>query len=76
MAALPHPSETCRAVGTKPKTPNTFSGNESFAYLLTELELLVESGTIRWSAATAGVAERRLEELAATMRRVAAQARE
>jgi hypothetical protein len=37
-----------------------FSGYESFVYLLTELEEVVDSGTIRWSRATATAAKVRL----------------
>jgi hypothetical protein len=53
----------------KPKRqPEVFSGYENFIYLLTELELVVDAGTIQWSATTAGAATRRLEKLAARTR--------
>jgi hypothetical protein len=35
----------------KRKTPpKTFGAYENFSYLLTELELLIEAGTVRWPA--------------------------
>jgi hypothetical protein len=37
-------------------------------YLLTELELVVDAGTIHWSTTTADAATRRLEKLAARTR--------
>lgn len=47
--------------------PETFSGNEIFHYFLTELELIVASGTIRWTAASTVAARNRLDKLAAMM---------
>lgn len=53
----------------KRKPPSVvFSGYESFVYLLTELELLVDAGTIQCSATMAEAAVRRLEALAAKTR--------
>jgi hypothetical protein len=55
----------------KPKqSPEVFTAYENFIYLLTELELVVEAGAIRWSPATVNSAKRRLEELAAKMHQV------
>jgi hypothetical protein len=45
--------------------PEAFSGNEIFHYFLTELELVVASGTIRWTAASTIAARSRLDKLAA-----------
>ncbi len=42
----------------------TFSNEENFAYLLTELELVVGSGELRWTAASARAARHRLARLA------------
>ena len=50
--------------------PEAFSDYEGFIYLLAELELVIESGTIGWSVATATATKRRLEELAARMDRI------
>jgi len=52
----------------KSKTPpETFTSDESFHYHLTELELIVASGTITWSATSANAARRRLDRLSATL---------
>jgi hypothetical protein len=55
------------------KAPNYFGDYESFAYFLTELELLVEAGTIQWSEATAQATQLRLRELATRLQKVIAQ---
>ena len=51
--------------------PAIFGDYANFLYLLTELELIVEAGTVHWSKATANATELRLEELAARMKRLA-----
>lgn len=52
----------------KPRTPpEAFTNYENLLYLLTELELVVESGTINWSAPSAAAVWRRLDQLTATM---------
>ena len=51
----------------------TFSGYENFAYLLTELELVVEEGNIEWSPPTAEAAVHRLERLTAIMQAIITQ---
>jgi hypothetical protein len=50
-----------------------FTGYESFIYLLTEIEIVVESGTVNWSAESAVAASRRLDKLAATVHELAVQ---
>ncbi|MBV9247713.1 MAG: hypothetical protein JO227_00505 [Acetobacteraceae bacterium] len=40
-----------------------FSDYENFVYLMAELELIIEGGTIRWSLATANATKHRLNEL-------------
>lgn len=63
-----------RPVARKRKrVPRAFSGYESFVYLLTELETVVDSGTIRWPAAALAAARVRLELLAASLTIVAGQ---
>jgi hypothetical protein len=58
----------------KPKTsPRSFTSHENFLYLLTELELVVGSGKIEWSAVSAITAQRRLDRLSATVRTLATQ---
>jgi len=55
----------------KPRAPAAvFTDFESFLYLLTELELAVGAGKIRWSIASAIAAEHRLGNLVATIRQV------
>ena len=50
----------------KPRAPlGSFTHHENFLYLLTELELIVGSGKIEWSAASAVLAQRRLDKLTA-----------
>jgi hypothetical protein len=46
---------------------------ENFLYLLAELEIVVQSGAIKWTAAAAFLAVRRLDTLAGTMRKLAIQ---
>lgn len=58
-------------VTKKQRQPEVFSGRERFFYLLTELEIVITGGTVQWSAATADMARRRLEALAATIRGIA-----
>jgi hypothetical protein len=53
--------------------PQTFTGYENFVYLLAELELVIEGGTIEWSVATANATKHRLEELARKMERIIGQ---
>ncbi|MBV9685905.1 MAG: hypothetical protein JO096_01675 [Alphaproteobacteria bacterium] len=50
-----------------------FGDYESFTYLLTELELLVQAGTVQWSKATANATKLRLEELAARLQQAITQ---
>ena len=50
-----------------------FTSYENFAYLLTELELTVGFGRIKWSAASATAAWRRLDNLTATLRQLVTQ---
>jgi hypothetical protein len=58
----------------KPKQlQETFSDYEGFVYLLAELELVIEAGTIRWSVITANATKHRLVELAARMDRIIGQ---
>jgi hypothetical protein len=60
--------------GRKPETLRVaFTGYESFVYLLTELELVVEGGTIAWSTESAEIALLRFARLSSTIRRVIAQ---
>jgi len=47
--------------------PAAFTLNDNFLYLLAELELLVGSGDIDWSSASATVARQRLEKLVVRM---------
>jgi hypothetical protein len=52
----------------KPRTPpETFASDEIFHYHLTELELIVASGKIRWTANSAREARRRLVAVIATI---------
>jgi hypothetical protein len=53
--------------------PTVFTSYENFAYLLTELELTVGFGRIKWSAASATAAWRRLDNLTATLRQLVTQ---
>ena len=58
----------------KPRPPpQEITSYENFLYLLAELELVVQSGTVRWAAASAVLAARRLDKLAATMHELAIQ---
>jgi hypothetical protein len=58
----------------KPRAPRgSFTHHENFLYLLAELELVVGSGKIEWSAASAVLAQRRLDRLAAAMHQLASQ---
>jgi hypothetical protein len=55
----------------KPRAPQAaFTGYESFIYLLTEIEIIIGSGTVKWSAATALAASQRLDRLAASVRQL------
>ena len=56
--------------GKRKRPPEVFSGYESLNYHLTELELIIEAGTIQWSAETANAARDRLKNLATTIRRI------
>jgi hypothetical protein len=47
--------------------PGSFTQYENFLYLLTELELMVGSNKIRWSAESAILAQRRLDKLTAAV---------
>ena len=50
----------------KPSTrPEAFTSDETFHYHLTELELVVASGKVRWTADSANVAHARLIKVAA-----------
>jgi hypothetical protein len=51
--------------------PQTFSREENFAYLLAELELVVGSGQLEWTPASASIARRRLARLADTIKQFA-----
>lgn len=56
----------------KPRAPlETFTSLENFHYLLTELELLVASGAIKWSVVSVIAARLRVDKLAATIHQVA-----
>lgn len=56
----------------KPKTSSeVFTAYDNFLYLLAELELVVGSGRIRWSAPSASRARQRIDVLAATMGQLA-----
>jgi hypothetical protein len=57
-------------VKKRKQLPEAFSDYEGFVYLLAELELVIEGGTIGWSVATASATKHRLEELAARMNRI------
>jgi hypothetical protein len=49
----------------KPKAPpEAFTSDETFHYLLTELELVIASGTFRWTADSAIAARHRLLKVA------------
>ena len=50
-----------------------FGDYESFTYFLTELELLIEAGSIQWSRGIASATKLRLEELATRLQMVLAQ---
>ena len=61
----------------KPKTPpKPFTNDEIFHYFLTELELIVALGKIRWSPEAAQAARHRLDRLSATMNQLALQSKE
>jgi hypothetical protein len=51
----------------------TFGEYEALSYLLTELELLVESGTVTWSKATANATKFRLDELVTRLQQIVSQ---
>jgi hypothetical protein len=53
--------------------PGSFTQYENFLYLLTELELIIGSGKINWSAASALVVRHRLDKLAAAAHELASQ---
>jgi hypothetical protein len=53
--------------------PGPFTQYENFLYLLAELELIVGSNKIRWSAESAILAQRRLDKLAAAVHQLASQ---
>jgi hypothetical protein len=55
---------------------NTPMASENFLYLLSELEQAVARDTIKWDAAAALSAQKRLDRLAAILRRIAAEARD
>jgi hypothetical protein len=50
--------------------------SENFLFLLSELEQAVARDTIRWDAAAALSAQKRLDRLAAILQRIAAEARD
>jgi hypothetical protein len=63
----------------KPKpasAPKPFTSYENFLYLLAELELTVAAGNISWTATSAMMAWRRLDNLAAEMQQRANQLNE
>jgi hypothetical protein len=61
-------------MASKPRAPpDVFTSYENFLYLLAELELVVGSGRIEWSTASALAARRRMEELTARMRQLTSQ---
>ena len=50
---------------TKPKLqPDVFTGHERFVYLLTELELIVGSGAVNWTATSVIAARDRVDRIA------------
>ena len=49
---------------------DTFTSHEIFQYLVTELELVVASGTIKWTLASAIAARNRLDALVAALHQV------
>jgi hypothetical protein len=51
------------------------SAFESFLYLLTELEWVVDRGVIEWSAVSAEAAQHRLDKLSAELSRIASKLR-
>lgn len=55
---------------------STPTPDETILYHLAEIEHAVESGAIKWDAAAALSAQRRLDRLAAMLRRIAAEARD
>jgi len=55
---------------------NTPMASENFLYLLSELEQAVARDTIKWDAAAALSAQKRLDRLAAILQRIAAEARD
>jgi hypothetical protein len=58
----------------KPRPPpEVITSYENFLYLLAELELVVQSGAVRWTAAAAIMAARRLDKLAGKMHELAVQ---
>ena len=53
--------------------PGSFTPYENFLYLLTELELIVGSNKITWTAASAILAQRRLDKLTAAVHQLVSQ---
>lgn len=52
--------------------PQPFGDYANFLYLLTELELIIEAGTVDWSRTTAMASTLRLEQLAEKLKQVSA----
>lgn len=63
---------TKAVVKKRQATPEIFGDYSNFIYLLTELELIVEAGTVDWSKTTAKATTLRLEGLAEKLRQVSA----
>jgi hypothetical protein len=58
----------------KPRLPaGSFTQYENFLYLLTELELIVGSKKVNWSADSAILAQRRLDKLTAAVHQLVRQ---
>jgi hypothetical protein len=55
------------AAGNVKQNSEVFTSAESFHYFLTELELLVASGSIAWSVTSLTAARRRLAKLTITL---------
>jgi hypothetical protein len=53
--------------------PGPFTRYENFLYLLTELEMIIGSGKIEWSVASAIVARHRLDKLTAAVHQLVSQ---
>jgi hypothetical protein len=53
--------------------PEAFTSHERFVYLLTELEFVIASGTVKWTPASAEMAMDRVNRIATVMHQIAAQ---